>query len=289
MVLQLGAPTGSPMTSTITAITITGAAVCGGFGLFSLSSLWAINRSAREKNKGTISMMHGSEGAPLFGGKIGAWSLMLLYLFSYVIDGTAMTLFGHEPPTFVAAGDSADLVHTLVFSYEFLYLAFWISSLVVPLVINAYRHGLTPGFTAGLATVGVLNCIVGTFLHFQMKSDAFYGLSYTAVIIVGLGLYAVVLSYSNITTIDSYTRAGSITLFSIVGYIGFIVLEMLFCFWFNFWTQQSSIGLEFAWSMLVWMGITIAAQASQYSKLEEMLSHGKSIVQSLGNGPAGMI
>lgn len=283
MVLELGAPNGSPMTDTITALLIVGSAVSGGFGAFSLSSLWAINRSSRGAKQGNIAMSHGSEGAPLFAGTVGAWALMLLLFFSYIIDGTAMTIFAHEPPTFVAAGGA------LVWSYEFLILAFWVAASTIPLTVSAYRHGLTPGFTAGLAAVSTLNSIVGTFLHFQMKSNAFYGMSYTAVIVVGLGLYAVVLSYSNITTMDSYTRAGAITLWGIVGYLGFVVLEMCFCFWFNLWTQQSSIALEFAGSMALCYGTVIAAQASQYSTLEQLMSHGKGVIQSLGNGPVGSL
>lgn len=267
------------MTGTITALHIVGAGVNGAFGLFSLMSLWGINRSAREKAAGNISMTHGSQGAPLYGGFIGNMCVMLMYLLSYIFDGTAMTIFSHTPPTFVAAGGAQ------VYSYEILFLTFWISSLVVPSVVSSYRHKLTPGFTAGIAAIGVLLSIVATFCHFQMKSDTFYGLSYTAVGIVGIGIYLVISSYSNIASLDNYTRAGAITVWSMVGFIVFLVLEMCFAFWFNLWTQQSSIALEFAIANVIGLGIPIAAQASTYATLEEMMAHGKSVFQNIGNAP----
>lgn len=284
MVLELGAPNGSPMTGTMTALHIVGAAFFGGASVASLISLWGINGASRDKNKGNISMKHTTEGAPLFGGFVGFAILMLVYLFSYVIDGTAMTIFNHEPPTFKAAGGA------LVWSYEIFIFAMHLAAYVVPLVVNGYRHGLTPGFMIGIAAVGTANSAVSTFCHFQMKSDVFYGMSYTATIIIGLATYAIVASYSNITTKSSYERAGTCTLLSIGGYVVFMVLEMCFAFWFNLWTQQSSIALEFAVSSVICGGVTIFAMASEYSTLEQLLSRGKSVISKVGDmGPMGSI
>lgn len=277
MVLELGPAQGSPMTENITALHIVGAAINGVVSMGALFILYGINRDKRDKNSGTISMVHGAEGAPLFGGFVGLSVIWMIYFLSYIFDGTAMTIFGHEPPTFVAAAG------TLVYSYEFLYFAMWLSSLTIPLVVNGYRHGLTPGFLTGLSAVSTTVSLVGTFVRFQMKSDAFYGVSYTALILACVALWMIVLSYSNITTKSSYERAGMCALLSMAGLIGFIVLEMLFGFWFCFWVQSSSIWLEAALSWVICIGSTVCAMASEHSTLEQLLSRGKGVVSSIGS------
>jgi len=260
------------MSDTYTGVHIGVTAAYGVGGLLSCLGLWVITSEQRKKNEANSIMDHDHyAAAPVWMGFVFSWILMMIVFIWYMFDGTLATLLGHEPPAFGDSGDNPQ------YWYEGLYLAFSLAVTAVPTGVQAFRHCITVGPTSGLVAMTSLLSVVVTIARFQVKSSAFFWTTYVFICVAFLAVNFLIALMSNLTPKGVFMRIGALMGAVLVGFYGYVAMDMIFGFWYRIWVPYQAVVLQAVWSTLfgyLVVGIAVGSQSKNIAELEARIQRG---------------
>lgn len=268
MVSQITVPDGTPMSDTYLGLHIAGTGIYGVGALLALMGVWVIASEERQKNQSNEIMDHNHyKSAPMWMAYVLASVQCLLMFISYCFDGTMMTVFGHEPPQFTdACGDGN-------YWYEIFWFVLAFGVIAVPTGVQAFRHCITNGVTSGLMVLSSLLTLLVVILRFQVKSTAFYWVSYVFVVLIYLKMQLLIVFLSNLTTTKGvFARVGGLMAFCTVGFLAWIALDMTFGFWQCIWHAYLSAILQFSLSIAFEIAVVLIAISSQSKNITELMN-----------------
>lgn len=283
MVSPILPPDGSPMSMTYLVLHIVFTALYGVGALGSLFGVWVIASETREKNKSNEIMDHDHyKTAPMWMSFVLSAILCILFFISYCFDGTIFTALGHEPPQF---GDNCGRGN---YYYEILWFINAFAVIGVSTGIQCFRHCITVGVTSGLMAIATLLSALVVILRFQVKSNAFYGVSYTFAILIYLMITVLIVMMSNLTvTKGIFARVGGLMGFCIFGFLAYIALDMTFGFWQCIWEAYQSAILQTCCAFAFAVIVSVVATSSQSKNIDALIKRGEMGISSAINNVTG--